>query len=417
MFFPFKQKLRAKTVRFKQLLTNASGACPSAAAMIQCFRKCLLCLYGGEQNMTTRKFLIVILILCLVFSAAFTTSSFALSDVCFIAVNEVIDQSSTAYISGSTVYLPYWIFTNYNLGLSYTHFSGDSTIMLFSDEKTVFFNYKDGTAYDEFDTKLNAKAVMRGSVVYLPLSFICQHFGELGLSWSYFIGDGFGDLVRLKTQDVILDDTTFKNASPSAMQARYLKHLAANPPPSPSPSAAATPSLSPGVSEPEPGELRLTVAFSGLPDDALLAVLKRHNINAYFFLSAEDVFSDPDMVRRLVCEGHMLGALCSENVQEDFEKISALIMEAAMTKIVLFTAPDSSDNYESETLELTALYKKADLAISPGYSFAYYKSIIGIFDSRCFIIIPCYDEAGSFVSAMVQGAESERYVLSPLRES
>ena len=370
--------------------------------------------------MTRRKFLIVILVFCLIFSAAFTTSGFALSDVCFIAVNDVIDQSSTAYISGNTVYLPHWIFTGYNLGLSYTHFSGDSTVMLFSAEKTVFFNYKDGTAYDEFDNQFSARAILRGDVVYLPVSFICRHFSELGLSWSYFIGDDFGDLVRVKTLDVILDDTTFRNASPSAMQARYLRHLAANPPPpspSPSPPAAVSPSPPPVGLEPSPDGLGITLAFSGLPDDALLTVLKNQNIKACFFLSAEDVVQNPDMVRRLFCEGHTLGALCSENVQEDFEEISALIFEAAMTRIILFTTPDSGSNYEALHSEMSALHKYADLTIQPGYSFSYYKSIIELWDSRCFMIIPCHDTSSSFVSALLQEASSGRYVLSPLRES
>lgn len=365
--------------------------------------------------MVKRRLLTFLIVICLLLCPAFSTPGGAIGDVCFVSVNDVLDLTAIAYSSGNVVYVPYWIFSDYGLGISFTYFQDEGTAMLYNDEKIIFFDLDERTAFDEHNNTYSARAVLRGGVVYFPAAFVCSYFSELGLSWSYILGDGNGDVIRIKNDNAVLNDDVFMNSASSQLQTKYSAYLASK---NQNQLGTSQPSLVPPGSDnggASSNVSRITVAFIGLPDGALLDVLSRQKVNVCFYLSADDVLSDPDTVRRIVCDGHGIGALCSENIEADFEEISMLIYEAAMVKTVMFTVSDGAD-YSLAAQELGLSYCRYNIYARSDYGWTYCKSLIDAHVGSCTVFVPCTETSAQFTSSMLKDLGGAEYELVPLRE-
>ena len=63
-----------------------------------------------------RKIVILTLCACLLCCCLAGHGALAGGDVCFIAVNDrLLEISSMPYFSGGVTYVPYWVFTDYDL--------------------------------------------------------------------------------------------------------------------------------------------------------------------------------------------------------------------------------------------------------------------------------------------------------------
>ena len=279
------------------------------------------------------------LFLCLVLLLGMLLASQAGADsVCFISVNEqLLDAYTNPYFSGGVTYVPYTVFTDYSIKMYYSYLSDSSTVMLYTAERQLFFDMSKDKAYGDDDKTYDAKAIVRGGVVYLPASFVCSYFGNM--SCTYIVGYGYGDIVRIKDINHSLPDDNFLMAASDLLRERYKTYTASQVTP--------TPSRQPETS-PEPGSVDGAAAylnFRGLPGEMLLSALRSYSVSACFFLSAEDVRNAPDLVRRLDGEGHTLGVYCGEDTIHDYETTAALLYEAARIKTLLIT----TDADHSET--------------------------------------------------------------------
>ena len=84
------------------------------------------------------------------------------------------------------------------------------------------------------------------------------------------------------------------------------------------------------------------LGLEGIPTAEVLELLRQEGITATFFLRAEEIEADPDMVRRIACTGHSLGACCPEGDVETQERTAALLWETARVRTILFTLPEGS---------------------------------------------------------------------------
>ena len=271
------------------------------------------------------------LFLCLVLLLGMLLSAHAGADsVCFISVNEqLLDAYTNPYFSGGVTYVPYTVFTDYSFKMYYSYLSDSSTVMLYTAERQLFFDMSNDKAYGDDDKTYDAKAIVRGGVVYLPASFVCSYFGNM--SCTYIVGYGYGDIVRIKDANHSLPDENFLMAASDLLHERYKTYTASQVTP--------TPSRQP-ESSPEPDSVDGAAAylnFRGLPGEMLLSALRSHDVNACFFLTEEDVRKDPDLVRQLDGEGHTLGVYCGEDIMRDYEATAALLYEAAHVKTLLIT--------------------------------------------------------------------------------
>ena len=257
----------------------------------------------------------------------------------FIAVNDYLPPELINVIAyyGGVAYVPSWLFTNYGLGVYYSFFSSSSTAYLFNSNSQLFFELSTGKTYDSNDTQYAAPAIMWGGTVYLPLGFVNSYFG--GFSYRVIGSNEYGSILRITTGSEVLTDEEFFRAAGAAMRRYYTAWVAETTTTSTAkPTATAKPTETPTPTPTEkPSREGDTVhlGLDGLPTEATLELLRRQRIRACFFLSSEEIRDNPDMVRRIACEGHVLGTSSSEGDVGASAEAAALLWETARVRTIL----------------------------------------------------------------------------------
>lgn len=280
---------------------------------------------------------VIVLALCVALLAALLlgTQSTADNKLNFISINDTLPPEliNTAVSYGGETYVPSWLFTNYSLGISYVYFSSASTAYLYSGDQQLFFDLASGKTYDGDDFFFSKSAIFQGGTVYLPLSFVCSFFGTF--SYANIGENEYGRVLRITTGTQILSNQEFLRAAENAMRTHYRTYYKTGVTPAVSP----TPRL-PNVTEtPAHKGDHVYLALIGLPDARFLDLLGRTGADACFFLTEEEVYSDPDTVRRIACGGYSLGVNCPGGTQEAYDGTAALLMEIARVRTILTYMP------------------------------------------------------------------------------
>ena len=270
--------------------------------------------------------MVLILLLILLSSSAFAADS----GVCFVAINDnLLPLTSQAYSIGGQYDVPAGVFSQLRIYSSY-HASAN-TLELTGAERQLFFNIDTGETYDSSFNYYNTVAVMRGSTPCVPVDFVCRQFG---LSWSYIRSGGYGDVCRITDGASALSDELFLSAARPLMQSRYAEYTG---------SAVSPGNTIDGVSG---ADSVVFLSFRGLPDSDTLTVLYNSGVKATFLLTAREILSSPDTVRRIAGEGHNIGARCTSDPAGEFEDFSDALWETAhMTSVIL-----ASDTREYDSL-------------------------------------------------------------------
>lgn len=317
--------------------------------------------------MKKRKITALLLIICLALAMFAPTAAIAQGDICLIAVNDTIDPYSLAYVSGSTVYVPATLFNNdnYSLGLKYQYDETNKAGVLYTATEALFFTAEE--TYDQLNYSYTQLAVFRNGVCYVPIALVCSLFPDL--AWSYVFGSSNADVVRIRTGKEILDDKTFIAAAQTLIDLYYKAFIS---------SGAIAANSSSGQTDPPSGSsgaMQIILGFTGLPTETMLENLLQRDINACFYLTAEEIRSAPDTVRRIVCEGHCIGANCQSSVADNFEDIQSLLFEVTRTKTLFCIAQDDETAAENASV-LGVSYKSYNLVANTFYGWKYYNNQI-----------------------------------------
>lgn len=342
----------------------------------------------------------------------------------FLSINDTLPPELINCVAsyGGQLYVPYYTFTNaayglakYGVGISYTYFNSAATAYLSAGDNQLFFELNSGDTYDGDDTHYgSASAIVRNGTVYLPLSMMYRFFG--GFSYSYISGNEYGSILRLTTDAVVLTDTEFLRAARNTMRTYYLAYNAeieSEPTPSPTPIQTAEPSPPPETHEGE----RVTLSFSGLPTERILSTLSQHRIATCFFLTAEDVRSDPDMVRRAVGEGHSLGVWCAEDFSAEYAEAAALLFEAARVRTILTAGPaEKAEEFRTAAEDEGMVWCDGNSAVAEGTP-AYVYNVSAWLENaggRPSLRLNCGTDSASNIGQILQYLNIQRYdVVSP----
>ena len=290
-----------------------------------------------------RRLLSLCLIVCLVFCLlpAMSAASASGVSVCFIATNDnLLELTYQPYWQNSTIYVPYTVFVNFKVYNSFHQSS--NTASLYSSTKQLYFDLNTGETYDGNGTYYNITPVSRGGQVFVPLDFIC---GQYGLSWSYIDGGEYGDVCRIKDGAVFLTDEQFLTAAKPLMLSRYNAYVGSG-------GSGGDPWGGGGTAS-DSGSL-VYLSFIGLPSGSLLDSLSEYGVKAAFFLTAAEIRESPDTVRRIVGEGHSVGALCSADPSAEYAEISSLLLDAARVKTVLIAS--AAPEYDESCIHVADVY-------------------------------------------------------------
>ena len=306
--------------------------------------------------------LCLLLLLCLLP----VRQAFANQKLHFIAVNEHLPSELINCVvedRDGAVYVPCTVFTNYGMDFFYSYFASNSTAYLAREGSQMYFELNTGDTYDGNGFHYSTSALVWNGMVYLPIALVYRYFG--GFSYSTITGNEYGDILRLKTDSVVLSDGEFLKAAGTAMRTYYEDYYSAR--------AAEQPAAAPVTVSPAPagnpeedhqGEA-VSVSFLGLPGDQTLETLEQARLRPCFFLTAEEIRRDPDLVRRLAGEGYPLGIYCREDPEREWSEASGLLFEAAWYRPILVSgAAEAGD----ASMPAGTVYCLFDFSTCPGDS-------------------------------------------------
>jgi len=311
-------------------------------------------LVGGLRTyMKTRNFCKwAVLTVVLALLIGFLPSHAAVSDPYFTAVNDTLlklSDDTMPFSLDGRYYVPYTVFDDLSLGVSYTYNKKQYTLTFYNRNNTLVFDLLQNYAYD-LDQQYWESAISKNNTLYIPIEFVCEEFG---LEFTY-ISPVFSSIPILRiVSESNLDDYSFQLKHSRRLIAERNAYYK-----TPSPSASASPSPSPGQPQttPEqddkPEKVCLTVdceTADGIGE--VLDLLDQYGVKAVFFLSENFAAEERDLVRRIIGSGHQTGILdgtvpggneegSSESAVERARRVNGILDSYTCTKtrFVRFTA-------------------------------------------------------------------------------
>ena len=246
------------------------------------------------------------------------------STVYLMAVNDTVMETTAenvpAMVDGM-LYVPYTMLsirdTGINLGVSAMYSTTRRTVLVSNGQMGVVFDLQSNTAKDLQDTPLPVRAMVRNSMVFLPIDWLCTYFGTISCSR---VRSEFGIVVRVTNGAVVLRDLDFVDAAESQLSdclQGYLATVETAPPetqtpaPTPGPGASAEPS-----DPPIQAEVLLALRW-GEQGAEQARLLENRGERALFLFTCEDLRADDDGVRRVVAAGHTVGLALTGETAED----------------------------------------------------------------------------------------------------
>lgn len=288
------------------------------------------------------------LIMCgLILSASGSSQAYMMS------VNDKVvpmTAENMPLISGSQLYIPYIMLssqvTEVSLGVRAHYNSGRGTLTVTDGRQVITFDLRKNTAHDAWGTALDARALVRNSMAYLPIDWLCSYFDRLEYSLTY---TPYGILVRLVNEAVILSDAEFIDAADNQLRQNLQSYQ--NSLITPTPTATA-PTPTPSVSVEPSARVYLALQWGSQASEAA-DLLEKYGQRALFLLDYRQLMRQDDLVRRLVAEGHQVGLLLTggdgDYCLEELEYGRELMGDISRSAILIVSAP-GLDEEGSRTL-------------------------------------------------------------------
>lgn len=303
------------------------------------------------------------LLLVLLLAALLVLPASGAAQLAFVAVNDTIPLTLSGgelpFYSNGMLYVPYTVFNSTSLGFYPSYTPDNGTLTLFSRNQRLVYDLSGGTVTDENKLVQYIPAVSRNGTIFLPAAFSANHFG---VQVSDLTSQSGYTVVRFTTGSQVYDDSLFIEKAENLISYRVEQYEDSIQKPSSggstgndAPSTPSTPSTNiPGTTTPqdnpedtpdeEPAQVYLAVVGADTME-ALLPTLSRENLQAVFFLTADEILQNSDLVRRIVSEGHTVGLTCEDggNAADGLEAANAALDRVLGRKTLLALVPEGAD--------------------------------------------------------------------------
>lgn len=254
----------------------------------------------------------------------------ASSDPCFMAVNDTLLPLEDRFMPitvGGQYYVPYSALDNNATGISLGIFpiysSINNTLMIYTRDQTLNFDLNAGTCVDRNGNSQAVRAVTRNGRIYVPARFVCEYFGLVYSSRTTV----YGPLVRIRNSSATWNDTQFVDQAQTLMAERLRDWRRAqtqnDPPvvaPTPTGTVPSTPSVTPSTPDINKSDVSMYLAFRADQTDGLESLLTRlefYQVSALFFFPALELENYDEEIRRVLCDGHIVGLMVSGSSAEE----------------------------------------------------------------------------------------------------
>ena len=246
--------------------------------------------------------------------------------VYLMAVNErVLDLTAENMptVMNGVMYVPYTMLsvrdTGINLGVN-TQYSATRRTVLVSDGRYgIVFDLQTNTAQDLQGRKVPAQAMVRNSMTFLPIDYLCAYFGSISCSRVY---SRYGTVIRVTNSAAVLRDLEFVEAADYILADSLRGYYASLPTPEPTPPPAVptpgpAPTARPTAQPAPPIEAEVLLALRwGERAEELARALEDRDERALFLFTVPELRRQDGAARRLIAAGHTVGlALTGEDAE------------------------------------------------------------------------------------------------------
>ena len=234
----------------------------------------------------------------------------AAGTVYFTAVNMNVLELSDAtmpFWSDGYLYVPGSVFSSYSkeLGVSYSYNAAKEKVTLYANGETMrslLFDLNKDFAEDQSGNLYFQKPLVRGGVIFLPVSLIAQCFG---LIYSTIPVER-GYLVWVRTQSADMSERIFADAAIYPMETRYSQYLKNQ---ESGQSGGDLPEDAGTQSESGQRVYLCIRAEDGAAVETLLDALDQYDRQAAFYCTVDFLEQEGDLLRRMTATGQAIGIL------------------------------------------------------------------------------------------------------------
>jgi len=334
------------------------------------------------------------------------------SNVYLMAVNDRVLETTPANmptVVGGVLYVPYTmlskqVINGIDLGVNALYSTTRRTVLVTDGQRGVTFDPQANTAQDLLGNPLAVRAMVRNSMVFVPIDWLCQYFGIISCTQTR---TRYGMLVRVTNSAATLGDRDFVDAAEVQLAdslSHYLSMAESTGNEGPTPSGTVQPSDPPSGAE-------LFLAFRWGTETAECAqLLERQNQRGLFLFTCGELRRQDDLVRRLVGAGHTVGlALTGEDAAGCLEQAAEgrKLLAAAARYHALVVSADGLG--EAGRAELARAGYVSWSATVEGDGYASGSALVRGLSTRDvnFVEIQCGAGSAAFLRAALSAMEEE----------
>lgn len=245
--------------------------------------------------------------------------------VCFVGVNNTLTSlsgSGTPYYENGALYIPYTAFFAEPGGVFAAYDEAGKTLALSQIHVRLIYDLAAGTVTDEDGNMQSVSVSYRDGLLYIPATQAASHFG---LSVSLLKSEAGYPIIRFTDGSQTMGDEEFVIRSETLISI-ILENYGLEGQPGPENPEEVDPDNPPGEDDPpeeEPAVVYLAFAGEAVSSETL-GHLRALDLRATFFLTAQQLREDPELVRTMYVEGHQLGL----TVESGSTDVAAALREA-----------------------------------------------------------------------------------------
>lgn len=351
--------------------------------------------------------------LCAVLLLGFALPAFgAPSAVYLMAVNDTVIMELTPdnmpTVVDGMLYVPYTMLSGrisgIDLKVSAVYVPTRRSVVVSSGRRGVVFDTQNNTAQDLAGESLPVRAVVRNSMVLVPIEYLCEYFGTIN---CVRLRTRHGTLVRVTNSAAILSDVEFVDAADGLLADSLQRYQSAaeggngtGPGPLSGPENSA---------EPSRAELYLAFRWGGQAEEAA-RLMEARGERALFLLPCARLLEQDDLVRRLVGAGHTVGLALTGGDGADClaqaEEGRQLLAQVAWCSALVVSAPGlDGDGREALKQAGFVLWD----ATSRGEDYSSGASLVGELDPRQvnYVELECGEEDLGFLRGALGAMDEE----------
>lgn len=254
-----------------------------------------------------KRLVLMLLLTALIFSL--TPNALSAGSLAFVGVNDSVPmylaQEHTPYYKGNLLYIPYTVFNVGPGGVAVSYNAEKGSLALFTRAKRLVYDLNEGTVTDEASKVGKVDFVYRNGMLFIPATKSMSHFG---LNTVMLTSSSGCPVLRITDGSQQLDNNTFIRKAETLISIILEQQS----------SGESVGQEREEELEDDPvvvtGPATMYLTFAGEAVNAgTLEVLKTNGISAAFFLTREQIKNNPELIRRIYADGHMIGLTTEEH--------------------------------------------------------------------------------------------------------